>query len=111
MPVFVMLTRVSEEALHQPRSFETLERHVSERVREDCKDVEWIANYAVLGPWDYVDVFSAPDIATAVRVSVLVRSYGRAHSEVWPALQWTEFKALAHSLPAQGARRPMAEAV
>lgn len=109
MPLFVMLTRVCVQALHQPKSFDTLERHVSERVREDCKDVDWIGNYAILGPWDYLDIFSAPDIETAMRVSMLVRSYGHAHSEVWPAMPWTDFKALAKALPAEGGRRPRAE--
>jgi len=99
MPVFLMQTRVSADVLSQPRSLETLERHVADQIREHCPDVKLIASYAVLGPCDYVDVFEAPDIEAATRVSVLVRSHGRAHSQVWPALAWTDFKNLLHGLP------------
>jgi hypothetical protein len=55
-----MLTRFSAGSLRQPKSFETLERHVMDRVRR----------------------------------------YGHAHSEIWPALEWAEFKTLARKLPA-----------
>jgi uncharacterized protein with GYD domain len=102
MPTFIMLTRVSSESLHQPKSFETLERHLMDQVRKECKGIKWIDNYALLGPWDYLDVFDAPDIEAAMRVSVLVRSYGHAHSEVWPALGWSQFKALVEKLPTSG---------
>ena len=76
MPLFLMQTRVSSNALHQPKSQRTLERHVADRIAEHCPEVKWIPSYAVLGPCDYIDVFEAPDNAATTQVSVLVRTTG-----------------------------------
>lgn len=106
MPLFVLLTRLSPEAIHQPRSFDTLERHAIERVRAECPEAKWVNNYAIAGPWDYLDVFSAPDIETAMRVSVLVRIHGHAHTELWPAMHWSDFRALTHGIGEKAEARP-----
>jgi uncharacterized protein with GYD domain len=99
MATFIMLTRVAPEALRTPHGLEALERHASDRIKAECPDVRWIHNYAVLGPHDYVDIFQAPDIATAMKVAALVRTYGQAHTEVWSAVEWPAFKEILHSLP------------
>ncbi len=101
MATYVLLTRLAPGALHQPRSFETLERHVAEQVRSHCPQVRWLASYALLGPWDYLDLLDAPDLASAAQVSALVRSHGQAHTELWPAMEWPAFQQALHGLAAK----------
>ena len=40
-----------------------------------------MGNYAVLGPWDYLDILEASDSEAATKVALLVRSFGHAHTE------------------------------
>ena len=49
------------------------------------------------------DIFSAPDLQRAMRVSIQIRSDGRAQSsKIWPALDWVEFRSMVQRLE-QGA--------
>lgn len=103
MQTFIMLTRLAHGGLRRPGALERLEKQVMEHI-EKAGDgngikVEWIASYAVLGPYDYVDVFRAPDIETAMKISTIIRTTGHAHTEVWGATEWDRFKELASSLP------------
>lgn len=98
MQTFIMLTRLSPDAVKSPKTLKSLERKVIEQVHEKCPGVRWKASYAVLGGCDYLDLFEADSLEEAVRVSVLIRTEGHASTEVWPAVEWEHFKSLVQDL-------------
>jgi uncharacterized protein with GYD domain len=98
MPTYAMLTRLSPEALTRPESVVDLNGQVEDRIKWECPEVRWLANYAVLGPCDYLDVFEAPDVDTATKVALLVRSFGHATTETWLVTPWDRFTDLAKGL-------------
>lgn len=99
MTTFIMLTRINADVARSPQSLEELEQRVMKLIQDQCPKVEWIHNYAVLGPYDYLDIFNAPDLETATKVSTIVRTYGGASSEIWPATEWGKFKEMIHGMP------------
>lgn len=104
MPTFVLLTRLSPEAIDTPGGLEVLERDAMRHIRRECPDVEWLNNCAVFGPYDYLDIFRAPDVETAAKVATLIRIYGRAQTETWAAIEWDRFKELVRDLEEPRAR-------
>ena len=103
MATYIMTTKLSHGALSSPQSFEELSAKVTQRLRAECPEVEWWSSYVVLGPTDYLDIFTAPDVETAAKVAAIIRSYGHATTEIWPAVEWDAFKAIVKTMaPAAG---------
>ena len=98
MGTFVMLTWLSPEALSDPAGVTELNKKVEEHIRKDLPQIKWLANYAVMGPCDYLDIFEAPDVETAQKVSLLVRSFGHASTQTWVANPWDRFVQMAQEL-------------
>lgn len=98
MNTYVMLTKLLPGALATPNAVETLNREVNEQIKRQCSGVRWLANYAASGPGDYLDVFEAPEADTATRVAPLIRSFGRATTELWTATPWDRFVEMARRL-------------
>lgn len=94
MALFVMVTRLAPEAVSDTDSHQALESRVAETIARDCPEVRWRQNLAVLGPYDYLDIFEAPDSDEAMKVAAIVRAHGHGEVEVWPAQEWKRFKEL-----------------
>ncbi len=100
MGTYVLLTKISPEAMASPDKLKKLEEEVKKRVKKHCPEVRWVSNYAILGPYDYLDVFEAPDDLTAGKVATIVRSFGHATTETWSAIPWERFKGIVGELAA-----------
>lgn len=100
MALYVMLTKISPESMSPPDRLRELESKVKGEVQKHCPDVKWVGSYAVLGPYDYVDIVEAPDEITAAKVATIVRSFGHATTETWPAVPWDRYKATLQELAA-----------
>ena len=97
MGTYVMLTRLSPEALKNPESVTRLNKQVEDRIEKDCPGVKWLSNYAVLGPCD-ISIYSSADPDTASKVVLLIRSFGHGTTETWFATPWDRFTELATAL-------------
>ncbi len=74
MPVYVMLTTLTDEGR------KTIKEH-PDRIKEVNREVEAmgvkvLAQYAVLGPYDFVNILEAPNNETVSRVAVELGSRG-----------------------------------
>lgn len=91
MPRYVLMTRLAAPSLHDVESRRIAGRRWLERVREKCPEVKWIAHYALLGPYDFMDLYDAPDAETAQKVSLLSRAEGAVSAESWQALPYERY--------------------
>jgi uncharacterized protein with GYD domain len=62
-----------------------------ERVNAACPEVKWRAHYALLGPYDFMDIYEAPDMETAHKVSMISRAAGALTAESWEALPYERY--------------------
>jgi len=86
------MSRVEPEGLKDRETIERLSAETGARIREEVPEIRWLSNYTVLGPYDYLDIFEAPDNEAAARVALIIRAMGRAQTEIWPAMDWVRFR-------------------
>lgn len=91
MSTFVLLTKLSSSSLGTPRNREQMGRKWLTEVKKKCPDVKWINHYALLGPFDFLDIYEAPDEHTAAKVSMITMAKGAVKAETWSALQYKDF--------------------
>ncbi|HUV30556.1 MAG TPA: GYD domain-containing protein [Acidobacteriota bacterium] len=92
MKTFVMMTKVASqdaalvEVASRLQHRERLGTTWVDKVKEKCPQVKFLAHYLLLGPWDYMDIYEAPDEEVAAMVSIISRAHGAHQVESWVAI-------------------------
>ncbi len=91
MPTYVLMTKLSPEQTRKMKERAERGREWLERVKEKCPNVKFVSHYALLGPYDFLDVYEAPDEEEAAKVSMISLQYGALQAESWVAIPYGRF--------------------
>jgi uncharacterized protein with GYD domain len=98
MQTFILMTKLSPEVAKQMKDRARLGRAWLDQVKQKCPEVKFVAHYALLGPFDFLDIYDAPDAETAAKVSMISLSNGALQAESWTAIPYKRFVELAEGL-------------
>ena len=84
MPIYLMLTTITDEGRKTIRD-------EPERIREVNKEVELmgvkiLAQYALLGPYDFVNIIEAPRDEVAAKLAINLSARGTVQAMTLPAM-------------------------
>ena len=93
MATYIILSRVSPEALGDPQNFRKLAATVSEKIKKECPGVKWKESFVVMGRFDTVDIVESEDPHQVERAAMIIRGYGHSVTETMLATPWKDFLA------------------
>lgn len=91
MAIYVMLTRLTDEGRKTVKANPKRLKEVNKEV--EAMGVKLLAQYALLGPYDFINILEAPDNKTIARVSLELDSRGTLQSMTMAAMSVDEFLA------------------
>ncbi len=98
MQTYILLTKLTPELSSKLKDREQVGRNWLETVREKCPEVKFVAHYALLGQYDFMDIYEATNEESAAKVSMISQANGAFQSESLPAIPYKRFLELVKEL-------------
>jgi uncharacterized protein with GYD domain len=91
MATYAILSRLSPQAVTDPKEFKKLAESVSAEIKRQCPNVTWRQSFATLGRYDVLDIVESGDLKEVERAAMIIRGYGHAATETLVCTPWSEF--------------------
>jgi uncharacterized protein with GYD domain len=98
MQTYILLTKLSPEISSRMKDRENIGKTWIEQVRIKCPEVKFVAHYALLGQYDFLDIYEAPDEETAAKVSMISQANGALHAQSLIAIPYKRFLELTEEI-------------
>lgn len=98
MKTYILLTKLAPDNTRQMKDRPQLGRSWLEQVKDKCPEVKFISHYALLGSYDFIDIYEAPDEETAAKVSMISLNNGAFQSQSLPAIPYKRFLELTEEI-------------
>lgn len=94
MTTYVLLSRVTPPSSGGVRSLGERVQEFEQRLAEQHPEVKSLTSYALLGSYDFLHIFEAPDANAATKVALLAQAFGAGATETLTAIPFDEFSAI-----------------
>ena len=98
MQTYILFTKLSTDLSYEMKNRERQGRNWLEQVREKCPEVKFLSHYAILGEFDFIDIYEAPDPETAAKVSMISQANGALHAKSMLAIPYKRFLELSKDM-------------
>lgn len=92
MATFILLSKVSLRSPGEVQALSVMDEEFDRRLQKECPEVRRIASYALLGEWDFLHIFEAPDARIATKVALLANVFGKCTTQTLTAIPFEEFR-------------------
>jgi len=89
MAIYVMLTSLTDEGRKTVRESPERIKEVNQEV--EAMGAKILAQYALLGPYDFINILEAPDNTAIVKIALELSSRGTLHTMTMAAMTLDEF--------------------
>jgi uncharacterized protein with GYD domain len=92
------MTKLSSEMTGKLKQREKTGHAWLNEVKKKCPKVKFLSHYALLGKYDFLDIYEAPDEETAAKVSMISLANGATLAESWTAIPYKNFLKLVEEI-------------
>lgn len=106
METYIILSHFDTETLCEPGKLPDLAERVSQEIKAECSSASWKRSYATVGKYDVIDIVETESVEDIDKITMIIRAFGHADTEVLPATPW---KKLITNLRSQEQKRRQQE--
>ncbi|OVE80419.1 GYD family protein [bacterium I07] len=98
MQTFMLLTKLAPDVIRNVKDRAKMGREWLDMVKKKCPEVTFKMHYALLGEYDFVDIYEAPDEDMAAKVSIIGLAHGAYEAKSLLAIPYKRYLELAEEV-------------